>query len=136
MESRKEHLRSRLSTFLRFNAVGLANSVLDALVFSLLVLLQAPPAFAQAAGYGAGLLNSYWMNGRWTFRKRRLRWRGREFRMFVLFGLIALIGSTLCMAALNSLSVPLALAKLLTIVSTVLFNYYTSRRYVFRPETE
>lgn len=53
---------------LKFNIVGLLNTAIDVGAFTLLTGLGVSVIFAQPAGYGLGLLNSYIFNKRWTFR--------------------------------------------------------------------
>ena len=53
---------------LSYGMVGVANTLLTALVITVLTLLGAHPVPANIAGYAAGLLNSFILNRRFTFR--------------------------------------------------------------------
>ena len=59
--------------FLKFALVGVLNTVVDFLVFQLFNLTLGWMYLAQVIGYCAGILNSYFWNSRWTFRKEHRR---------------------------------------------------------------
>lgn len=63
----RSSLAKRLASF---SLVGVANTLLGAAVILLAVALGAPPLAANVAGYAAGLLLSYTLNARYTFRGR------------------------------------------------------------------
>jgi putative flippase GtrA len=58
--------------FARYVVVGLANTLVSLMViFGLLLVTGMSPYAANAAGYAAGLVSSYLLNRRWTFRSDR-----------------------------------------------------------------
>jgi putative flippase GtrA len=117
----------------RFGAVGVLNTAVDAAVFTLLYAWAgAPYAAAQTAAYGAGALNSYIWNKRWTF-KSRSRANAREWLSFLLVnGLSYGISIAVLAAAYEALGLPMGWSKALSIASSVAFNYIGSRFWVFR----
>ena len=64
--------------FIKFGLVGVLNTLVDFLVYQLLVYLGLHYAPAQCISYTCGLLNSYFFNSRWTFGKGK-RYTKREF---------------------------------------------------------
>lgn len=72
--------------FLRFALVGVTNTALTYVIFTTLVRVLGPwsgrAAVAQAIGYAAGVVWSYWLNSRWTFRA--IDHPRRRFTRFVL----------------------------------------------------
>jgi putative flippase GtrA len=64
----------------RFAVVGLGNTVLSYLLYSLLVAAHVPYTLAGALGFAAGATNGYILNRRWTFASPdSRRARGRYF---------------------------------------------------------
>ena len=75
--------------FLKFALVGVLNTVVDFLVFQLFNLTLGWMYLAQVIGYCAGILNSYFWNSRWTFRKEHRR-SAREVVTFLVVNLVSL----------------------------------------------
>lgn len=106
------------------------------MLFTLLIWLGTYYLLAQVIAYGAGMINSFVLNSRYTFGKGdRLATRRQQLGMSVRF--IAwngiLLGITLLLLAfltewwrMNEVT-----AKLIVTAVTVLMNFYGSRRWVF-----
>ncbi|MDL2258313.1 GtrA family protein [Eubacteriales bacterium OttesenSCG-928-K08] len=79
-----------IKQFLQFNIVGIVNTGVDFLVYTLLTgLLHAAYLPAKVVSYTCGVINSYILNSRWTFKKERKR-SGREAGLFLLINLVSL----------------------------------------------
>lgn len=120
-------------TFAKFGVVGVINTAVDFVVFGALFYWGGLPLLAaNSLAVSAGALNSYLLNKYWTFTDRT---RGREaIRAAALFIALTLIGMAIANAAIWALSflVPVLMAKLLSIAITMLWNYTTYRRFVYR----
>lgn len=75
--------------FVKFNIVGVLNTLVDFLVFQALNLLLGWTYLAQVAGYCCGIVNSYAWNSNWTFRDARTR-SAREITLFLIVNLASL----------------------------------------------
>lgn len=127
----------RLATILKFGVVGLMNTAVDAAVFLILTAAGVPALAAQAVSYGCGVLNSYWWNGRWTFRDADRREGGSELVRFIIINLLVLAGSTFLLFLLNSvLGWSLWISKTATTMVGMLINYMASRYWVFAAGSE
>lgn len=118
-------------TLLRFGVVGVLNTALDVAVFLLLVrVFNVHVAPANVMSYSLGLINSYVCNRWWTFGEVSQRLPvGRQFLLFAIFNLAGLALSTAMVASLQSLGA--TLAKLLSVPAVFVWNYATSRRFVY-----
>jgi putative flippase GtrA len=56
--------------FRRFLVVGIGNTVLSFVVYRVLLVLKTPYVPASAIAFGAGAVNGYVFNRRWTFAAR------------------------------------------------------------------
>lgn len=133
----KDALPSRLLAFadlkvIRFGMVGVVNTLLDLLLFSLLVQgagLAVVPA--NIVSYGTGILNSFLMNRAWTFKDRS---QGsallRSFLLFIGVNLLGLAFSTLLVAVFSTMMDEI-LAKVLSVPLVFGWNFLTSRHLVF-----
>lgn len=122
--------------FLRFNLVGLLNTAIDFVLFTLFIWLGVYYLLAQILAYGAGMANSFLLNNRYTFNKSQAsvpgtnKWKKR-LRFAVWNGIVLGI-SLLLLAALTKLfSMDDVLAKAVVTVVTVGINFYGSRKWVF-----
>jgi putative flippase GtrA len=135
----KKSYQKVLIQFITFNLVGLLNTAIDFLMFSFLIWLGAYYLIAQIIAYGAGMLNSFVLNSRYTFSKGiSERANSQRHQMntsvrFVVWNSI-LLGITLLLLAafkewwgLSELP-----AKLIVTVVTVVLNFYGSKKWVFK----
>jgi putative flippase GtrA len=135
--------RKTLIEFIKFGIVGVMNTGVDFLVFTLLLWAGMHYLAAQPLSYGAGTLNSYIVNKLWTFRVRSSPSAGSrykhgikaEFIRFLLLNLATLLLSiTLLYLLKDGLGIQALAAKLLVTAVTVVVNYAGSKLWVFRPK--
>ena len=146
--------KESLGQFLKFALVGVLNTVVDFLVFQLLNLTLGWTYLAQVIGYSAGVLNSYFWNSRWTFRKEHQR-SAREAAAFVVVNLVSLGVSLgvlwLCRNPFGITDAWVAgwipawlggfvkgdtIAKLIASPCAILVNFFGNNLFVFRAKPE
>ncbi|MCM3202951.1 GtrA family protein [Paenibacillus illinoisensis] len=124
---------NRLATLIKFGIVGVMNTAVDALVFTMLAALGTPALIAQVISYSCGVLNSYWWNGRWTFRDARRQGPNNELLRFVITNLIVLALLSLILFLSNHiLAWNLVISKAAATLLGMILNYIASRYWVFR----
>ncbi|WP_336790752.1 GtrA family protein [Paenibacillus sp. MMO-177] len=133
---RKQRLGA-LKQFVLFNMVGLLNTLVDFIVYSILVWAGLYVLPAQVVSYSAGMANSYVLNSLITFKGTSKKEgdktdRGRAMR-FVLLNAVVLGVSMLLLYELTEAAGlgPLT-AKLLATGVTVILNFAGSKWWVFR----
>jgi putative flippase GtrA len=143
--------RQGLIEFIKFGLVGVMNTGVDFIVYTLLMLAGVHYLGAQVVSYAAGTVNSYVVNKLWTFKGQvhdnekakggsASASRGTgfsanrgEFLRFVLLNAATLLLSLLLLYMLKSgLGLHALLAKLLVTGVTVVANYIGSKLWVFR----
>ena len=82
-EKRKKELKDGIVQLVKYNIVGVINTLVDFLVYQLLTYLGMKYAIAQCISYSCGILNSYFFNSRWTFKRDSGR---RKKRIHILCG--------------------------------------------------
>ena len=86
----EEKKKNPIWQFIQFNLVGLLNTLVDFLVFTLLTeLLHVYYLPAKTVSYCCGLVNSYFCNSRWTFKEKNRRTK-KQFLLFVAVNLVSL----------------------------------------------
>lgn len=136
--------KASIIQFLTFNLVGLLNTFIDFMLFTIFVWFGAYYLVAQVIAYAAGMINSFILNRRYTFRKKdnmisRAQQLNMSMRFIVWNGI--LLGMTLLLLLVfkewfgwNEM-----VSKLIVTVVTVLLNFYGSKKWVFaikQPQTE
>lgn len=129
-------LRTAAIQFLKFNAVGLLNTAVDFVVFTLLSAAGTGYAIAQIISYSAGTANSFILNKKVTFRDRQKAEQASFDRMqlvkFILLNLVSLGVSLVLMHVLaDRLGMQVLLSKVLVTGVTVVINFVGSRKWVF-----
>lgn len=128
--------KKTVKQFLKFNLVGLVNTGIDFVIFTLLLWLGVFVLGAQCISYAAGTVNSYFMNKRLTFNDRVDR-NQKKFNLakFIKFSLINLVVLGCSLPLLFMLIHPLGLhpivAKVIVTCGTVIVNFFATRKWVF-----
>lgn len=122
--------------FLKFNAVGLLNTLIDFAVFTLLHSLGMVNTPAQIISYSAGTANSFFWNKKVTFRDKDGGSKDSFDRMqlvrFIVLNLVVLGISVLLMHLLtDQLGIQVLISKVLVTFVTVIINFIGSRKWVF-----
>lgn len=83
---------------IKFGLVGIGNTLIDMVISTVLSIVLAIPFtggwtvyVSKVVGYCAGILNSYILNSRWTFKEER-RQDAREIISFIAVNLGVLLG--------------------------------------------
>ncbi|MDJ0387917.1 GtrA family protein [Roseomonas sp. E05] len=128
---------ARLREMLLFASVGVLNTAVDLVAFTLLVTFTpAPPLAANTASYALGALNSYLLNGKFTFRSRQVRLASlRRVLRFAAVNLACLLVSLVSLAVLSGF-MPLLAAKLGSVVVTFAFSYVLNSLVVYGSQPE
>lgn len=120
--------------FIQFNIVGILNTAVDFLVFTLLTEIAGLQYIAaKVLSYSCGVLNSYIVNSSWTFRRERKRTK-KEFFLFICVNVASLCVSLASMYVCrnwlhiysdflcNLIATPIAMAV----------NFFGNKLFVFK----
>jgi putative flippase GtrA len=128
--------------FLKFAAVGVANTAVTFAVFNVCARLGAPAAAANAAGWTAGFVNSFLLNRAWTFSDRRdlpasrvvARFAATNAVAFAVSEAVVVTGAALLPADMSALTHTLALnaVELAAVAVSLCVNYALALRWAFR----
>lgn len=135
--------------FIKFALVGASNTIIDMLVSMVLNAIFHWYYFAKVIGYCCGVLNSYLLNSRWTFKEER-RKDAKEIISFIGVNLVVLLISLGLMSLMkntwnlvewwDTLSLPAWMLKLVNgerfcmLVSAVIcivINFIGNKLFVF-----
>lgn len=114
----------------RFGLVGLLNSLITLLVIAVLGWLGTSPFVANALGYAAGLINSYFLNMNWTFRSEG-GWT-RSARFLSAFALCYTINAGVLYVSLPLAAYQILIPQLIAVASYTSVFFILSRAWVFK----
>ena len=119
--------------FIKFNIVGVFNTLLDIGIFTALTALGLIPYIAQVFSYSCGVLNSYIWNRKWSFKAKN-KWSRQEFLKFVVVNLVSLGVATvilyLCIDVFHVGSD--FIAKLIATPFALIVNFTGNKLFVFK----
>jgi putative flippase GtrA len=134
---------TKYRSFIRFNLVGILNTLVDFVVFTLLIATGLSNTLSQCLSYSAGIANSYVLNRKWTFAAdsssqpqastpgRRAADLGQLVR-FLTVNLLTLGLSLLLLHLFNGVwGLHVLVAKAISLVFTTLVNFAGSKLWVF-----
>ncbi|WP_212976719.1 GtrA family protein [Paenibacillus azoreducens] len=126
--------RESFRSFIIFGLVGILNTGVDVAVFTLLTWWQLPWLVAQVFAYGYGVLNSFLMNRKFTFKQQGAIVKG--LLRFLLLNVLTLGITSACMLLLHEqIGISLWISKGTATLLGVVLNFAGSRWWVFRAET-
>ena len=118
--------------FVKFCLVGLSNTAISLLVYYVFVLIN--PALyliGNAAGFVVSVLNSYFWNSRFVFKKQDEKTK-TIVKTFVAYGSNLLIGTVLLWLFVDVWGLSEFVAPLLQLVITVPLNYVLNKFWVMK----
>ncbi len=129
---------------LRFVIVGVSNTLIDFLIFNLLVAFTTIlPVPASVISYSVGLLNSFIWNRTWTFKHGTRRGLQSEFPRFVVVNLIGLAVNAIVLWAVLWLATSVGVeetlpqfvilngAKVIALAASMVWNFISMREWVW-----
>ena len=123
----------RVTELLRFGLVGVANTLISAVLILALTWAGAGPFAANATGYVAGTLFSFFANARWTFGSKPT---GTRFWKFIAV-ILASYGVNVVVLALSlRAGVGEVASQVPAMVCFTLVNFAGQRWWTFRSEGE
>ncbi len=129
----KKELWNSLVQFVKFNLVGVLNTLVDIGVFELLNVFGLNKYVAQIISYTCGVLNSYLFNTLWTFKKEKRR-SAKEFVLFLCVNLVSLgVSLGMLYVAEHYLHVEhKLLQKLIATPVAMVVNFLGNKLFVFK----
>ncbi len=129
-----------MGQFIKFGIVGLSNTAISYIVYSLLVFAGAHYLIASLVGFIVSVLNSFYWNNKYIFKvsgndKRDVF--GSLLKTFITYGFTGLIVSNaLLVLLIETLQVCKYLAPLITLIVTVPLNFSLNKYWAFKNKEE
>lgn len=129
----REKQKKNVIQFLIFAVVGVSNTMVDLVVYWLLLQIPIYYVIANVISYGAGMLNSYLWNRNVTFKDKRKEHSKQTIIRFILWNVSMLVLSTGIIYCLTELFAWHALmSKIIATCIVLLVQFLGNKLWVFK----
>lgn len=124
-----------LIQFIKFNCVGVLNTLIDMGVYGLLTYFGCNIFVAQSISFVCGLTNSWIFNSRWTFSDKKIT--GKRLLLFIIVNLVSLgIQMTALWIGTTKMGWHPMVAKVVAVPFGLIVNFLGNRFIVFNKKSE
>ena len=117
--------------FILFALVGVSNTVINFIVYTILVFFSMPYLLANIIGYGVGMINSYLLNKHFVFQKKE--GDSSVFLKFVLVNIITVtVHSILLYFFVSILGWHKIYSQAFVTIITLVLNYLGNKLWTFK----
>lgn len=117
--------------FIKFGIVGLSNTFITFVVYFILVKLNVYYVTANIIGYIAGVINSFFWNSSWVFKKSK-----KDLSLLIKFVIVNLITLAITSFVLyigaDKLNISKYVAQIISTIIGILFNYTLNKLWTFK----
>ena len=126
----------KIKQFIKFGIVGMSNTLISYIVYVILVELQINYLLASIAGFVVSVLNSYYWNNKYVFKKQegeqRIWWK-TLLKTFVSYAGTGLVLSNILLVIwVEWIKVPEIVAPLINLLITVPLNFVINKFWAYR----
>jgi len=123
--------------FLKFGIVGLSNTVISYIIYSILVYVKLHYLFASIISFFISVLNSFFWNSKYVFKKNDDQKRNVIYSLiktYISYGFTGLLLQNLLLFVfIDILQISKYIAPLFGLLITVPLNFILNRLWVFKP---
>ena len=117
--------------FILFALVGVSNTVINFIVYTILVTISMPYLLANVIGYGVGMINSYLLNKYFVFQKKE--GDSSVFLKFVLVNIITVtVHSILLYFFVSIFGWHKIYSQAFVTIITLVINYLGNKLWTFK----
>ncbi|MBN2660230.1 MAG: GtrA family protein [Tannerellaceae bacterium] len=121
-----------LKQAIRYGVVGVSNTLITAVVIWVMMKMAGcSDVLSNITGYAAGVLNSFVLNKKWTF-KSTIGWTRGAVRFGVVFGICYLMQLGLLLYLNKHLTIDSYFNQLLAMAFYTVINFIMNKYYTFK----
>lgn len=118
--------------FLKFGLVGVSNTLISLGMYYLLYFVGINYLVANAIGFVVSVLNSYYWNNKYVFKKTQNGHLKPLFKTFLSYGSTFLLSTALLFAFVQGVGIAEVLAPVLCIIITTSINFVINKLWAFK----
>ena len=121
-----------LKQFIKFGIVGLSNTIISLAVYYILVFLGVYYIIAHIFGFLLSVLNAYYWNHKYVFKKTATGNLKTFIKTFTSYGVTFLLSTFLLYFMVSHLKISDSIAPLLNLTVTIPLNFLMNKYWSFR----
>lgn len=129
-QDKRDNRKNGLLEFVKFNLVGIVNTLVDFAVFTVLTFFGTHYMLSQVISYSCGVVNSFIMNKYWTFGAKSTP-HGDEILKFIAVNVVSLGVSLTVLYPLKP-QLGVFSAKIIATLFSMMVNFLGSKLWVFK----
>ena len=118
--------------FIKFGLVGVSNTLISLGTYYLLYFLEINYLIANTIGFVVSVLNSYYWNNKYVFKKTQSGHLKPLIKTFLSYGSTFLLSSFLLFVMVQHLGISEVIAPIITLVITIPLNFLMNKFWAFK----
>ena len=127
----KEGFYNLIKQFVKFGIVGVSNTLIFLLIYYILIYFRVNYIVANTAGFILSVLNAYYWNNKYVFKKCNEDNLKPMIKTFVSYGTTFILSTILLIVMVHYLNISNILAPILNLIITVPFNFILNKYWAF-----
>lgn len=131
--------KENILQFIKFCLVGASNTLINLAAYYVLLALGAHYLVANAFGFIVSVLNAYYWNRRYVFKRAEAGVGGFDsafLRMAASYGFTFLLSNLLLYLMINKLGISAYFAPFLNLLITIPLNFMLNKLWAFKPAAQ
>lgn len=129
----KQDLWNILKQFIKFGMVGVSNTVISLAIYYVFVFISKDLYIVgNTVGFFVSVLNSYYWNNKYVFKKTEAGNTKPLIRTFISYGSTFLLGTALLFVMVHYLNISEMIAPLINLLVTIPINFLLNKFWAFK----
>jgi putative flippase GtrA len=128
----KEKAWNLIKQFIKFGIVGLSNTFISLAVYYILIYLEINYIAANTAGFIISVLNAYYWNNKFVFKKSYEGNLKPMIKTFTSYGTTFVLSTILLVIMVDYLNISNIIAPVLNLIITIPLNFLLNKFWAFK----
>ncbi|AGF59157.1 putative flippase GtrA [Clostridium saccharoperbutylacetonicum] len=118
--------------FIKFGIVGASNTLISLLIYYVLIYFKVNYIVANTIGFIVSVLNAYYWNNRYVFKKSNKGNLKPMIKTFVSYGTTFVFSTILLVVMVDHLNLSNIIAPILNLIITIPLNFILNKFWAFK----
>ena len=128
----KKELLKLAAQFIKFGIVGLSNTLISLATYYILIYFGINYIVANTVGFVISVLNAYYWNSKFVFKKTNENNLKPMIKTFVSYGATFVLSTILLIAMVDYLNISKIIAPALNLIITIPLNFLLNKFWAFK----